>query len=101
MTTTAAPRVLTWDDLAAREPLLVALRRAVEREHAHGQPHYCANAAWYGSGGGVDYRSQVNRLVGWDAGHPDPTLRSSAAYEVAYSTLYDLLPNCRDCGCLA
>jgi len=93
--------VLTWNDLAAREPRLVALRREVERETARGRPHYCANAAWYGTQGGTDSRGQVTSLVGWESGHPDPALRSSAAYEVVYRALYALLPGCRDCRCLA
>ena len=101
MTTTAAPRVLTWDDLADREPRLVALRREVERETARGRPHYCANAAWYGTQGGTDYRHHVTNLVGWESRRPDPVLRSRAAYDVVYRTLYALLPGCRDCGCSA
>ncbi len=40
MTMTTTPSVLTWDDLAAREPRLAALRQAVERVSAHGRPHY-------------------------------------------------------------
>ncbi len=99
MTMTTTPSVLTWDDLAAREPRLAALRQAVERVSAHGRPHYCANAVWYGYGGGVGFRSRVTQLVGWGSNHPDPALRSSVAYDVVYQTLYDLLPDCRDCGC--
>ncbi len=42
----------TWEDLVEWEPRLAALRQAVERESAHGRPHYCANAVWYDYGGG-------------------------------------------------
>ncbi len=41
----------------------------------------------------------MTQLVGWGSNHPDPALRTSAAYDVAYQTLYDLLPDCQDCGC--
>ncbi len=100
MTMTTTPSVLTWDDLAAREPRLAALRQAVERESAHGRLHYCANAAWYGYGGHLGLKPRLLRLVGWGAQSHDPVLRSSDAYDVAYQTLYDLLPDCRGCGCV-
>ncbi len=40
------------------------------------------------------------RLVGWSAAKEDPVLRSGAAYDAAYETLYALLPDCRNCLCL-
>jgi hypothetical protein len=29
----------------------------------------------------------------------DPRLRTSEAYDVAYETIYNALPDCRNCGC--
>ncbi len=96
MTTTDRP---TWEDLATREPRLTQLRQAVEQVSARGNPRFCANATWYGSAGGPNFRGQVMRLVGWHAENPDPVLHTMAAYDLVYQVLYDLLPDCRDCAC--
>ncbi|MDP9472214.1 MAG: hypothetical protein M3Q71_16370 [Chloroflexota bacterium] len=88
----------TWDDLAAREPRLADLRIAAERIRDV-DARFCANAAWYGYAGQLGLKPRLLRLVGWGAQNQDPVLRSSDAYDVAYQTLYALLPDCRGCGC--
>ncbi len=91
---------LTWPDLVEREPRLADLRVAAERVRDAGDGSFCANAAWYGYGGHLGLKPRLVRLVGWGSNHPDPALRTSAAYDVVYQTLYDLLPDCRGCGCV-
>ncbi len=93
---------LTFDQLAALEPGLARLEyemRAWARTPLGDA--WCANARWYGYGRfrGMGYRARLVALVGWGSKHPDARLHSSAAYEVAYRHLYELLPDCRDCGC--
>ncbi len=90
----------TWEDLAVREPRLVALRADVERVRVGIDETFCANAAWYGYGGRLGLKPRLVRLVGWGAQSRDPVLRSCEAYDVAYETLYELLPDCRNCGCV-
>ncbi len=90
----------TWQDLVAREPRLAELRVAAERIRPTANASFCANAAWYGYAGQFGLKPRLLRLVGWGAQNQDPVLRSSDAYDVAYQTLYDLLPDCRGCGCV-
>ncbi len=89
----------TWEDLVAREPRLADLRVAAERVRDV-DASFCANAVWYGYGGHLGLKPRLLRLVGWGAQNRDPVLRSCDAYDVAYQTLYDLLPDCRGCGCV-
>ncbi len=89
----------TWDDLVAREPRLADLRIAAERVRAV-DTSFCANAVWYGYGGHLGLKPRLVRLVGWGAQSRDPVLRSCDAYDLVYQTLYDLLPDCRGCGCV-
>ncbi len=99
----STPRMITtiptWEDLAAREPRLTQLRRAVEQVTAEDGQRFCANEYWYASAGGPNFRGQMMRLVGWHAENPDPVLHTMAAYDTAYETLYALLPDCRNCDC--
>ncbi len=91
---------LTWQDLVEREPRLADLRIVAERVRDAGDGSFCANASWYGYGGQLGLKPRLLRLVGWGAQSRDPVLRSCDAYDVAYQTLYDLLPDCRGCGCV-
>jgi hypothetical protein len=87
MTTT-----MTWDELVKLEPklgVLLAEAQAVRDD----DPHFCANAIWY------DFlKPRLVLLVGWC--RPDRTkpLASEQAYDVAYDTIYEALPDCRDCA---
>lgn len=83
------PRDERWDRLVALVPELLTLREEVERNKAH--EGFCANEVWYGPAG---YRRQVIELVGANSGHLDPWVRTSEAYDTAYRTLYNLLPDC-------
>ena len=56
---------------------------------------FCANAVWYGYAGfepGI--RSRLCELVGTCA-EKGGDLRPSEAYDLAYETLYEALPDCR------
>ncbi|MGN6561976.1 MAG: hypothetical protein ACTHMU_04885, partial [Thermomicrobiales bacterium] len=86
---------LTFAELCAREPRLVALAREIDT--APRRADFCANAVWFGRTG---YKSRMSRLVGHFAETDDAALCTSAAYEVAYQALYDRLPDCdHDGGC--
>ena len=73
-------------------------------EHSEQQAkvvNYCANSAWYGYGTQPmrGFKSRMSVLVGWKA--TDHRLKSKDAYDVTYSYLYNLLPDCRhDSICL-
>jgi hypothetical protein len=87
---------MTFDELCALEPglrLLYEEARAQRRKRRG--PHYCANATWY-----VLFKPRLSRLVGWERPDRDPVLGSSEAYDLAYHTVYEALPDCKDCNCL-
>lgn len=111
---------LSWAQLAGVEYGLQRLERLAVWMSEHAGADWCANEVWYGF-----LKSQLVQLVGWSRGHlptcaidgPRPAfvcmanfkpvrrvpattnaekmLRSSAAYDVAYDHLYELLPDCR------
>ena len=91
---------LTWEELVERQPWLAELERMVLAVDGS-DPRFCANEAWFGYGAhrGHGIKPRMERLVGWLADAPDPTLRTSAAYDAAYRALYRLLPDCAGCGC--
>ncbi len=89
----------TWDDLVRAEPRLAVLRSDVEQITAGDGQRFCANAVWYGYHGEPGIKPKLVRLVGFRAESTDPAIRSSEAYDVAYQTLYALLPDCWDCDC--
>jgi hypothetical protein len=95
---------LTWAGLVRLEPRLLDLLREARalRKEQRRDPHFCANAAWYGYGRwrGHGLKPRLVRLVGWSAEGGDPILATRAAYDVAYQTVYEALPACRACGCM-
>ena len=127
MTRTPRP---TWRQLVEREPLLEELRAQAEAVTDSGaDPWFCANGVWYRefkpvlvrlvgwSRGRTDadltdrLTDRPGRLMTMDEVRavaateirvlpPDELLDSSAAYDVAYQTIYDWLPDCRGCSCL-
>jgi hypothetical protein len=86
-----------FTELCRLEPKLekLAADARSERERARGKRRYCANAAWYCGG----LRARLIALAGWHSRHPEPLMRTSAAYDVAYDAIYNMLPDCRGCGC--
>ncbi len=86
---------LTWKALVEREPELARLRREVESVRDENGPSFCANKVWY-----IRFKPRVRALTGRQARRNDPVLRSNEAYDLAYNTLYRLLPDCRNCVCM-
>lgn len=81
--------------LAAQEPALLALLRQVRafKRAARDRTDVCANRIWC-----EHLKPALTQLVGWSAANP--ALRDSHAYDTAYRYLYELLPDCRNCGCV-
>lgn len=94
---------MTWDELVRLEPRLLDLEREVRaiRDDKR-KPSFCANAVWLGYGipGLAGLKLKMTRLVGWEARGKAEGLHTERAYDVAYSHLYGLLPDCRNCGCI-
>ena len=86
-------QISTWQQITTLDPSLSALLR---RASNHRGP--CANAAWYGPEG---IRKEMTRVIGHLRTHGPLELKTSAAYDVAYKTLYKALPDCDGtCGCI-
>src|SRR5262245_44621745 len=92
---------LTWEQLVRLEPQLLDLLRRARATPARGK-HFCANARWYGYGQWrfAGLKPHLLRLVGWQRPDKHPVLSSPEAYDLAYETVYEALPNCKDCWCL-
>jgi hypothetical protein len=95
-------RTITFEMLCELDPRLVDLyNRAQAVRDDKPLSSFCANRVWYGrnnQGGGL--RGQLVKLVGYEASRDaDARLRTPEAYDVAYYSIYDALPNCRNCGC--
>lgn len=121
---------LTWATLVELEPPLKSLLAdAKSVTDNRRKPSFCANAAWYGYGGWPGLKPRLLSLVGWERGisqerepilgvvslatvpmqpRVDPArlgegeqvLHSQRAYALAYHRIYNVLPNCRACGCM-
>jgi hypothetical protein len=61
-------------------------------ENGHNE-NFCANRAWY-----RNFKGPLCELVGWSA--KDARLNTSKAYDVVYSYLYELLPDCKHEGAI-
>jgi hypothetical protein len=53
---------------------------------------FCANVHWYGTDG---FKSRMRKLVGFERKGGPQRLRTMAAYDLAYDTLYGSLPDCQ------
>jgi hypothetical protein len=94
-------KIPTWGELVKIEPRLLALatEASAYKKDSPGKEYVCANDRWYGYGEWKDrgIKARLLYLVGWDAWNP--ALRSMEAYDLAYSYIYNLLPDCRNCAC--
>jgi hypothetical protein len=87
---------LTYAELEERDDRLYALRMAIDFvDHTSGSEDFCANHEWYGRAG---FKATLTNIVGHWATQDDAALRTAAAYDVAYQTLYHRLPDCRHEG---
>ncbi len=84
-------------DLVLIEPRLAAVAAAAVRyaEESKQRSSACANQAW-----GDGLKQWMRTLVGWES--RDKDLHSEYAYDLARVYIYnDLLPDCRNCSCMA
>jgi hypothetical protein len=92
---------MTWSDLVTIEPALAELYRELRRvQDDPNKPAFCANWVWYGYGDRAvpSYKDRMMHLVGFTARQPQ--LQTMQAYDVTYKTLYNQLPDCRNCNCM-
>jgi hypothetical protein len=99
-----ARKCRVWPDkfteLVGQCPALASLWERAFECHQDTGPNFCANAVWYGYAGHRGIKPFLLGMVGWEAG--DERLRTEAAYDIAYDTIYEALPDCRGrCACTA
>lgn len=98
---------MTWDQVVALEPRLQILFDQAASA-GFGREAFCASEAWFGVPGVSNgLKQRVMGLVGWQRkpmpGQVNETLlQSHMAYDAAYQSIYEQLPDCRnsDCGCM-
>jgi hypothetical protein len=90
---------LTFKDLVALEPRLQPLLDEARSYHQNTAADFCANAVWYGYFDSRGLKERMSRLVGYEVPKSVGILSTEEAYDVAYDTIYQALPNCRACGC--
>ncbi len=98
MSTSTRP---AFDELAALEPRLAALLAEAQGYHATRPRGFCANAVFYGYPG---HRPGLKRRLSELVGHVsdrEGVLGTSDAYDVAYHTVYQALPDCKHRGSAA
>ena len=90
---------LTWASIAEREPRLLDIERRIEalkdrNEEGTGTRRLCPNYArdlWYGFRGTKAIRAQLNEFIGSGSNSPHIDLRGSAAHDLCYRYLFELL----------
>jgi len=84
---------MTWEQITQLEPRLAAMKAEAQKVKDPGGPAFCANSIWYNQ-----FKCRLITLVGWGAAETE--LQSSQAYDLAYKTIYNQLPACRNCTCI-
>jgi hypothetical protein len=85
---------MTLDEMCELERGLKELRDDVAAVEDDGtKPQFCANTIWIRK-----FKPRLVKLVGVSAQIDE--LRTIAAYDLAYRTLYQMLPACRNCLCI-
>lgn len=94
---------LAFDALCVQQPALMDLyKEACAIKDDASTASFCAHDHWYGYSEYPGLKKRLARLVGWDATlEPEQPgmLASQYAYDIAYDTIYEALPSCRNCGC--
>ncbi len=85
---------ITLEELIELQPALQGLVDATKLVD-DSSPNFCANDLWISQ-----FKPYLVRMVGWLAEDDRPIIKTNAAYEVAYEAIYDLMPDCKDCGCM-
>ena len=88
-----------WDTLVKLEPRLQDLldEALAYNEQSASENWACAN--WFM--GPVGVGNKMDTLVGWFAEKDIPELKTSQAWDVVHEKIYDALPACRNCACIA
>lgn len=88
---------MTFEMIARAEPEIARLYRIAGTIKDDGaSKFFCANEVWYHM-----LKPRLIRVVGWERESQEhPFLMTSQAYSIAYGTIYEKLPSCRDCACL-
>lgn len=85
---------ITWEQIIELEPMLLTLYSAAMRADKGGVS-FCKPYAWYGEGG---FKEQLLCLVGHQRIEDEPEILNLAdAYDIAYQTILDAIPPCRNC----
>jgi hypothetical protein len=85
---------MTWAQMVRIEPKLKTL--LMKARSCKSTKNFCANRIWYGNTTTCGLKGELVHLVGWSA--RDARLRTSEAYDLAYSKIYNALPDCRHDG---
>ena len=90
-------------ELLKLEPELAVLLAEAHAHHSTDGERFCANQLWYGYGSTVQpgLKRKLTMLVGTHAIYQHPKLITGEAYDTAYHTIYNALPDCRKCGCIS
>lgn len=90
----------SFEDYAQMDPRIDELARDVAAADKGG-PRFCMDEAWYGRESGQGFKARMLALAGYEReGHNPTPLATSNAYHVVLQRLYyELMPDCRGCGC--
>ncbi|MFN8475532.1 MAG: response regulator [Anaerolineae bacterium] len=97
---------VTWAELVQADPRIQELLDEAERVTDPGPPgSFCASQAFWGHGPNPGFRWRIPQLVGWERRRrnpsADPILFHFEAYELVYKKIYEALPPCLGCHCIA
>ena len=96
-----AERKAKFSDLLVLEPKLKLLTsKAMDyKRQSKGQDRVCANSRWYGYSewNGQGLKVRLCKLVGWESSNL--ILRNDYAYDLAYESIFKMLPCCKNCNC--
>nr|WP_321503257.1 hypothetical protein [uncultured Dethiosulfovibrio sp.] len=86
-----------FKEICGIEPGIAALAKIAKGYRKHRKHPFCANAVWYGGNESYEgLKERLEDLVGWFAAKPE--LRNEQDYDIAYDTIYNLLPSCEHVG---
>ena len=94
--------MMTWDEMKKADERLSLLEKDICCVKDDGEsPWFCANRIWF-----EYFKPKLLNIVGFDRvresreDFDDDWFYSPAAYDVAYQSLYNNLPDCRNCDCM-
>ena len=85
-----------FKEICEIEPGVSTLAKIAKGYHHNREHPFCANAVWFGKGESHGLEGELSKLVGWYAAKPE--LRNEQDYDIAYDTIYNLLPSCEHVG---